>query len=127
MLTRLLLLGSLVYLIGCTEQTPATPVSETPAAQENAPTVIPASYKAGETLTFNVPDMHCPFACYPRVKKTLAEQEGVESVELVEQKEEAVIDDPRVIVKLNGDFNAQTAVEALETVGFADGVEITAN
>ncbi len=127
MLTRLMLLGSLACLIGCAEQAPPAPVSEAAPAQESTPTVVPASYTAGETLTFNVPDMHCPFACYPKVKETLAEQEGVESVELVEQKDEAAIDDPRVIVKLNGDFNAQSAVDALGTVGFAEGVEITAN
>ncbi|MCG6155981.1 hypothetical protein [Rubinisphaera margarita] len=128
MLSRLMLLGSLVCLTGCVEQAPPAPVSEaTPAQETTAPVMIPASYSAGETLTVSVPDMHCPFVCYPRVKDTLAEQQGVESVELVEQKDEAAIDDPRLIVKLNGDFDAQSAVEALGTVGFDKGVEISAN
>ena len=44
------------------------------------------------TLTLSVPKMHCPFACYPAIKKALEETDTVESVELAEQKEEGVID-----------------------------------
>ena len=42
---------------------------------------------AGEskTLVLHVPDMHCPFACYPAVKETLESNPSVAGVDLVEQ------------------------------------------
>jgi len=32
--------------------------------------------------------MHCPFACYPRVKELLEKEKAVDKVELAEQKDE---------------------------------------
>jgi hypothetical protein len=72
------------------------------------------------TLTLNVPDMHCPFACYPSIKKTLESSETVEAVELAEQKEEGVIDNPQVIVNFTEGFDVDAAIASLEAKGFKD-------
>lgn len=117
---KLIVVGAL-SLIGCVQEAPAPPAAQ----QTNNEAAIPATpvvFHAGESLTMEVPEMHCPFACYPKVKETLAEQPGVESVELVEQKDENAIDDPRVVVKLNGDFDATNAIDALAKVGFNQSV-----
>jgi copper chaperone CopZ len=75
--------------------------------------------EAGE-LTLSVPGMHCPFACYPAIKKTLEGTENVESVELAEQKEEGVIDNPQVIVQYKSGFNLDQAIKLLDDRGFRD-------
>ncbi|WP_339749990.1 hypothetical protein [uncultured Rubinisphaera sp.] len=118
MYTRFLTLAALICCIGCSESTsPQTSTNET-----NAPAIptTPVKYESGQTLTVNVPDMHCPFACYPKVKQTIADQPGVESVELVEQEDENAINDPRIIVKLNGEFDSTSAIDALSKVGFKE-------
>ncbi|HBN77208.1 MAG TPA: hypothetical protein DD473_15615 [Planctomycetaceae bacterium] len=113
---RFLVLGTLACFVGCTESTSPQPSS----TETNSPAIsaAPVKYEAGQTLTVNVPEMHCPFACYPRVKQTIADQPGVESVELVEQESEDAINDPRIIVKLNGEFDSTSAIDALSKVGF---------
>lgn len=70
------------------------------------------------TLVLKVPDMHCPFACYPSVKSTLEKEQAVESVELTEQKQEGAIDNPEVIVKYDAGFDLDAAIAALEQKGF---------
>lgn len=65
-----------------------------------------------------VANMMCPFSCYPKVKETLAAMPGVEAVQLVEQKEEGVIDNPVVELKLSGDFDVEAAIAALSKVSF---------
>ena len=72
------------------------------------------------TLTLSVPKMHCPFACYPAIKKTLEETGAVESVELAEQKEEGVIDNRQVIVQYKSGFNLDAAIKLLDDKGFSD-------
>ena len=72
------------------------------------------------TLTLSVPGMHCPFACYPAIKKTLEETDLVESVELAEQKEEGVIDNRQVIVQYRSGFNLDEAIKMLDDRGFSD-------
>ncbi len=125
MLTRLLALSTLVFVIGCAEST--TPQTTTSEPNSSAVTVTPVKYEPGQTLTVNVPDMHCPFACYPKVKQTIADQPGVESVELVEQESEDAINDPRIIVKLNGEFDSTTAIEALSKKGFNESQVVNVN
>ena len=71
-------------------------------------------------LTLSVPDMHCAVSCYPNIKKTLEENETVESVELAKQKEEGVIDNRQVIVQYKSGFNLDEAIELLEERGFSD-------
>jgi len=81
--------------------------------------VTPASSK----MVIKVPSMTCPSGCWPTVKKTLEQQEGVASVELAKQVEEASIDKPEVTVFYNGTFDAPKAIEALSKSGF-DGAEV---
>lgn len=69
-------------------------------------------------LTMNVPDMHCPFGCYPTIKKTLESDEAVEMVELAEQKVEGTIDNPQVIINFTEGFNVDAAIAALKEKGF---------
>ncbi|TWU34506.1 heavy-metal-associated domain-containing protein [Novipirellula artificiosorum] len=70
-------------------------------------------------LTLEVPDMHCPFSCYPRVKELLEGSEAVEEVELAEQQEEGVIDNRQVIVHFHPGFNVDQAIAKLAKEGFA--------
>ncbi|OYP38119.1 heavy-metal-associated domain-containing protein [Rhodopirellula sp. MGV] len=98
---------------------------EQPDAPESAvaSSVAPESDVEGAevtatSLTLNVPDMHCPFACYPNVKKTLESREDVVSVELVPQKEEGVIDTPQVVVKYKDGFVVDQAIAQLGKAGF---------
>lgn len=70
------------------------------------------------SLTLNVPDMHCPFACYPAIKETLESSDKVEKVELAEQKVAGQIDNPQVIVNFNKGFDIDAAIAALKAKGF---------
>ncbi len=69
----------------------------------------------------SVPDMMCPYSCWPKVQETLAAQPGVESVQLAEQPAgtpEGEIKDRVVELKLNGDFDADAAIAALATASY---------
>jgi mercuric ion binding protein len=107
-------------LLGCTPPAPA-PVDPPKPAGGSAPTSGTTSALHNESdlkLVSMKVDMHCPYGCYPAVKKTLEEIAGVDSVELAEQKKEGEIDNPKVYIKLNGDFDAAQAIAALEKEGF---------
>ena len=75
--------------------------------------------KAG-TLTLAVPEMHCSFSCFPKVKETLLDDANVESVELGPQKEEGVLDNRQVVVQYNAGFEVKRAIEKLEASGFTE-------
>ena len=86
-----------------------------------------ASNSQAETIRFvadkriNVPSMMCPYSCWPKVKETLAEQPGVEAVQLAEQPAgtaEGEIKERVVELKLNGNFDADAAIAALAKVSF---------
>ncbi|MEM9585813.1 MAG: heavy-metal-associated domain-containing protein [Planctomycetota bacterium] len=103
--------------------------SNEPADDANAsqapPTVLDETSLASlESVTLNVPEMHCPFACYPAVKETLEASDQVASVELAPQKEEGVIDNPQVIVKHRGNLNLEAALAALEASGFDNSTAV---
>ena len=99
-----------MLFVGCTaEQTDVADVQM--KQEETIVDVTPAS------LTLNVPTMSCPHGCYPTVKETLESQEGVGGVDLVEQKSEDEIDDRRVIVRLDGEFDKGQAIAALADAG----------
>ena len=114
-----LLLGSSL-LLGCTPPAPAPVDPPAPAggAAPTSGTTSAVNVENGVKLVSMKVDMHCPFGCYPAVKKTLEEIAGVESVTLAEQKKEGEIDNPKVYIKLNGDFDPSTAIAALEKEGF---------
>jgi len=71
------------------------------------------------TLVLRVEDMHCEFACFPKVKKTLEGFGGVVSVELDEQAEEGTLDNPQVVVTYDSGFDLAAAQGALAKSGFA--------
>ncbi|WP_153557951.1 heavy-metal-associated domain-containing protein [Roseimaritima sediminicola] len=85
-----------------------------------------ASAAAGPTqlVTLSVPKMHCAVGCYPTVKETLENEAGVVEVELAEQKEEGVIDNRQVNVKVADGFDPQSAIEALAEAGFGDSSKV---
>jgi copper chaperone CopZ len=73
-LVALLALG----LAGCQYQ--AAPPADADAKAPAAPLVIdPANV---ELVNFSVPDMHCEFACAPKVREVLSAQPGVAEVEV---------------------------------------------
>ncbi len=96
-------------------------------AKEDAAEEPSASKSKSELIRFvadkriNVPEMMCPYSCWPKVKETLAAQPGVESVQLAQQPAgtaEGEIKERVVELKLNGDFNADDAIAALAKVSF---------
>ncbi|MEO1528591.1 MAG: heavy-metal-associated domain-containing protein [Planctomycetota bacterium] len=70
------------------------------------------------SLTMDVPKMHCPSFCYPKVKETLESREDVIAVELAPQKEEGVIDNRQVIVSIKDGFDGDAAIAMLQEAGF---------
>jgi copper chaperone CopZ len=97
-----------------------------PAAAENADveTADSADVAATELISLKVPGMHCPFACYPSVKKTLESEAGVAEVELAQQKEEGTIDNPVVLIRASDSFDLDKAIEHLASSGFADATVV---
>ncbi len=86
-----------------------------------------AANAPSETIRFvadkrlSVPEMMCPYSCWPKVKETLAGQPGVEAVQLAEQPAgtpEGEIKERVVELKLNGDFDTSAAIAALDKVSF---------
>lgn len=102
---------ALTLLVGCE----SSAVYITPSSTTTSATAVT---QAGETLVVHVPEMNCPFACWPAVKEDLAAQPGVLDVELAPQKAEDVIDNPKVFIRVSDDFDADAAVESLASAGF---------
>ncbi len=96
---------------------------DVPVSSDSSPaSTTKVVYQAGEDVTLHVPNMHCVFDCWPKVKKTLEEQDGVAEVTLAQQAEEDKLDNPRVTLKLDGEFDSAKAIDALASAGFADTV-----
>ena len=94
-----------------------------PAVDQVAPvSADKAATAESGTLTLDVPDMHCPFVCYPTVKKTLEGNSAVAEVQLTPQKVEGTIDNPQVIVTYDPGFDIQSAMAELEKKGFASKI-----
>jgi hypothetical protein len=69
----------------------------------------------------SVPEMMCPYGCWPSIQKALAEQPGVEGVQLAEQPEgtpEGEIKERVVELKLNDEFDESAAIAALKDINF---------
>ena len=93
---------------------PASAVEATPARVMSEP----------GTLTMQVPDMHCPFACYPAIKKTLESADTVTEVQLAAQQVEGVIDNPQVIINYQPGFDIDAAIASLQANGFKDSTVV---
>jgi len=75
-------------------------------------------------LTIAVPTMQCEVACFPRVKTTLEDTEGVQSVELAAQQKEGVIDNRQVIVNYDTGFDLNVALSSLVEEGFLNSAVV---
>ena len=76
--------------------------------------------KEAGTLTLAVPEMHCSFSCFPRVKKTLESNPTVAKVELGPQKVKDAIDNRQVIIHYQAGFDVQQSLNALSKEGFTE-------
>jgi copper chaperone CopZ len=77
---------------------------------------------SAKLVSIKVPDMHCPYGCYPKVKETLETVAGVKKVDLAPQKAGDSIDNPIVNIQLSGAFDSAAAVKALEANGWKSEV-----
>ena len=73
-----------------------------------------------ETLTLSVPEMHCQYACFPKVKNTLEQVDAVAEVQLAKQKDDSVLDNRQVIVKYKEGFDVDEAIGLLAAAGYTD-------
>ena len=91
------------------------------AVASSTNTASPATtlVSAGE-MTVAVPQMHCQYSCFPKVKETLESMDNVASVELAPQADPTTLDNRQVIVKYDAGFNVDAALEGLNENGFAD-------
>jgi len=125
------MLALTALLAGCADSATDTAATTEPSAEGANETAavstsdtdvesgaVMASFDSGDSANLAIPEMHCPFMCFPKAKETLEEIDGVASVELVEQEEEGVINDRRVVVTFDGSVAADTAIAALEAVEF---------
>lgn len=120
---RFALLATAALLAGCADSATET-VSTSGDADNTAAMTAPetsvdsspvtVSFDSGETVNLAIPEMHCPFGCFPKAKDALEEVDGVASVELVEQEKEGEINDRRVVVTFDGKVDAATAIAALD-------------
>lgn len=95
-----------------------TPGAESENASDEAPRPPKDPNAKYQLVSVEVPTMSCPFACWPKVKKTLEKQAGVGDVTLAPQKEADSIDKPVVIVEATDAFQAEAAFAALTEAGF---------
>ncbi len=122
-LVAVLAAAGLVYVISQPPQPTAPEVAspaEAPAQPDAAAPAVAENVVAenAERVTLNVPEMHCPVACYPAVKKTLEQQPGVVAVDLSKQQQEGIIDNPQVLIQTADGFDAQAAIDSLSQAGF---------
>jgi copper chaperone CopZ len=98
------------------EQTP----NELAAPAAIAVSATPELMTEAGTLILDVPNMHCEFACFPRVKEAIESTDGVQEVQLAPQQEEGTIDNRQVVVKYDAGFDLRAALTSLSKEGFAD-------
>jgi copper chaperone CopZ len=116
------LLASAALLIGCADTAFETVsnANTDPATEPSSPEVDSApvltSYEAGESVVLAIPEMSCAVMCFPKAKDALEEIDGIAAIELVEQEEEGVINDRRVLVTFDGKVDSKTAITALDAV-----------
>ncbi len=99
---------------------PQQPSKELAARAAIAVSATPEVMTEAGTLILSVPNMHCEFACFPRVKEAIESADGVQEVQLAEQKEEGTIDNRQVVVKYDAGFDVGSALALLSKEGFAD-------
>lgn len=118
-------IGGVVFLLSGVAAVAAVAVMNAPEAKTSAaPQAVAmsasdaASVAADGTpteLVFSVPDMHCEFACAPKVRETLAAVPGVEKVE-------TDVDTQTATVVTGPGFEAKKAIAALTEAGYPAAV-----
>ncbi|MBX3423077.1 MAG: heavy-metal-associated domain-containing protein [Pirellulaceae bacterium] len=91
--------------------------SEAPPAGDGASTGSTGSLRFVADTRLEVPEMMCPYGCYPAVEKTLAKVPGVVGVQLAEQPAgtpDGELKERIVELKVNDDFDADSALQALK-------------
>ncbi len=114
----LALLATATLLIGCADQAiemVAGPETTSTAPEPDSAPMV-ASYEAGDSARLAIPEMHCPFGCFPAAKDALEKIDGISDVTLIQQKKEGVINDRRVVVTFDGTVDKQAAIAALDAV-----------
>lgn len=94
------------------------PVVATPSPSAVTPVASQVLVDSG-TLVLRVEDMHCEFACFPKVRDTLQGFDKVVSVELDDQAEAGTLDNPQVLITYDPGFDLGAARSALAAKGFA--------
>ncbi|MFG0263817.1 MAG: heavy-metal-associated domain-containing protein [Rhodopirellula sp. JB055] len=110
--------GIMVAISATPDQTPET--EPTAAAVVATPEVMA---EAG-TMTLEVPEMHCQFACFPRVQETLEKNEAVSEVALVDQPDPNALTIKKVVVKYDAGFDVSSALAALQKEGFSSAQKV---
>ena len=117
------LLASTAFLIGCADDAfnaVETQHMEQTKQKTAAPSIdslpMATSFNAGDSATLAIPEMKCPFGCFPKAEDALANIDGVAGVELVEQEQEGVINARRVVVTFDGKVDGHAAIVALDSV-----------
>lgn len=97
-------------------------ISKGPSDQPGGTAAVatPASAESAEILTLSVPEMHCEFACFPKVKEALEQVDEVAEVTLAAQKVEGVLDNRQVIVKCKEGFKLDEALSLLAAAGYGE-------
>jgi copper chaperone CopZ len=108
-------IGGAIFLLSGIGALAAIAVSrvpqDSPAASEVAEPATPAVEAPEGAVVYSVPDMHCEFACAPKVRETLEAIAGVDKVE-------TNVENQTVTIFTNGDFDAKTALAALSEAGY---------
>lgn len=115
-------LGIMIALI-VSPTAEVTPSETAPPAASLVSTTSEPMAEPG-SMTFEVPGMHCQFACFPRVKETLESGEGVSEVVLAEQPDPNALTVKKVIVKYDTGFDPGKAIAALKQKGFNGAQQI---
>ncbi|XZE52140.1 hypothetical protein SH139x_003822 [Planctomycetaceae bacterium SH139] len=115
-LVAVLAAAGIVYFVSSTGE---PQVADSAAPVEGAEATAQDGQAEIQLVSLKVPDMHCPVACYPAVKKTLEGQTGVSGVDLAKQSEEGIIDNPVVVIKTAPGFDLDQAIAALDAAGFS--------
>jgi len=85
-------------------------------ALEFEPQVLKVSdAQATDKVVFNIPGMHCDFACSPKVRKAIAAVPGVVKIETQISTDE---DKRKATIWTTEEFDEKQAIAAVEDVGY---------
>lgn len=112
--------GIIIALNMSSDSSPSESTTEATSMVSATPQIME---EAG-TLTLEVPEMHCQFACFPRVQKTLQQDGTVSEVVLAEQPDPNALTVKQVVVKYEAGFDLAAALTELQGQGFSSAQQI---